>query len=111
MTEGLVSTKGQVVIPKSLRDAFGIRPGSKIRFANENGQLVGHVVPVAAIPSFEALIEQARKLTPPGVVDFGVAVGDEAIDDGWTPPEGAMEMDMQSLIALWNTHARAAKNA
>ena len=34
----LVTTKGQVTIPKKLRDRYGIRPGVRIDFvADENG--------------------------------------------------------------------------
>ena len=36
-----VSEKGQVTIPKSVRDRLGLRPGTLIEFRAENGQLVG----------------------------------------------------------------------
>jgi AbrB family looped-hinge helix DNA binding protein len=111
MSDGLVSTKGQVVIPKSLRDAFGIEPGSKIRFANENGKLVAHVVSRSLVPSLDVLLTQARKLAPPEFEDFGSQMGAEFIDDGWVAPRDALEMDTDTLIAAWNTQARAAKSA
>ena len=34
---GTLSTKGQVTIPKDIRDALGIRPGDKLRFDLEAG--------------------------------------------------------------------------
>jgi antitoxin PrlF len=35
-----VSEKGQVTIPKSLRDQLGIRPGEVLNFEAEKGRLV-----------------------------------------------------------------------
>jgi AbrB family looped-hinge helix DNA binding protein len=36
-----VSEKGQVTIPKTLRERLGLRPGTLIEFCAENGRLVG----------------------------------------------------------------------
>ncbi|HET7725833.1 MAG TPA: AbrB/MazE/SpoVT family DNA-binding domain-containing protein [Candidatus Limnocylindrales bacterium] len=36
-----LSEKGQVTIPKRLRDRLGLRPGTLIDFAEEDGRLVG----------------------------------------------------------------------
>ena len=35
-----VTTKGQVTIPKQLRDRFGIRPGDRVEMAEEGGRVV-----------------------------------------------------------------------
>ena len=35
---GTLSTKGQVTIPKDIRDALGIRPGDKVRFDLQGGE-------------------------------------------------------------------------
>jgi AbrB family looped-hinge helix DNA binding protein len=41
MTErSVVSEKGQVTIPKRLRDRLGIRPGQALEFTEERGRLV-----------------------------------------------------------------------
>ena len=38
--KAVVSAKGQVTIPKPLRDRLGIRPGQVLGFSAENGRLV-----------------------------------------------------------------------
>ena len=49
----IVSEKGQVTIPKPLRDSMGIRPGHVLAFREERGQLVATkaaaVDPVASV--------------------------------------------------------------
>lgn len=35
-----VTTKGQVTIPKSIRDEMGIRPNDKVDFTLENGRVI-----------------------------------------------------------------------
>lgn len=38
-----LTSKGQVTIPKRLRDTLGLKPGSRIEFAvNRNGEVVLH---------------------------------------------------------------------
>ncbi len=53
-----VSERGQVVIPKALRDRLGIRPGQELEFLNEGGKLV------------------VRKVTPQDPVDRAYGVLD-----------------------------------
>ena len=36
----IVSEKGQITLPKKLRDRLGIRPGDQLVFAEQAGQLV-----------------------------------------------------------------------
>ena len=45
--KSVVSEKGQVTIPKSLRDRLGIRPGQVLDFREEEGRLVAAKVRVA----------------------------------------------------------------
>jgi AbrB family looped-hinge helix DNA binding protein len=35
-----ITVKGQVTIPKQIRDALGLTPGSQVEFAIEDGKLV-----------------------------------------------------------------------
>lgn len=45
-----ISTKGQVTIPKEVRDRLGLRPGTQLKFVAENGRLVGRKVEDARDP-------------------------------------------------------------
>ena len=38
--KAIVAERGQVTIPKPLRDKLGIRPGTELEFAAKNGTLV-----------------------------------------------------------------------
>lgn len=42
-----VAERGQVTIPKALRDRLGIKPGAVLDFHDENGRLVAVKVPSA----------------------------------------------------------------
>ncbi|MBI5948800.1 MAG: AbrB/MazE/SpoVT family DNA-binding domain-containing protein [Chloroflexi bacterium] len=42
--KAVVSEKGQVTIPKAIRDRLGIRPGQAIEFDVADGALVGRCV-------------------------------------------------------------------
>jgi AbrB family looped-hinge helix DNA binding protein len=41
-----VSEKGQVTIPKPLRDRLGIRPGQVLEFSEDQGRLVARKAPM-----------------------------------------------------------------
>ena len=38
--EATVGQRGQVVIPKPIRDAYDLRPGATVRFSIEDGQII-----------------------------------------------------------------------
>lgn len=61
----VVSEKGQVTIPKQLRDTLGIEPGQQLEFSEEDGRLV------------------ARKVGAVGDLDsvFGILRLDSGVDD------------------------------
>jgi antitoxin PrlF len=42
--KSVVSDRGQVTIPKSLRDRLGIRPGQVLDFEEEGGRLVARKI-------------------------------------------------------------------
>ena len=57
--KAVVSEKGQVTIPKQLRDRLGIEPGQELEFTDEDGRLVARKVlgrnPVDAVYGILAL--------------------------------------------------------
>lgn len=68
--KSVVGEKGQVTIPKPLRDSLALRPGTEIEFEEDEGKLVGRRVPkrdplnalVGLLPreDVDAVIEELR---------------------------------------------------
>ena len=57
----VVSEKGQVTIPKPLRDRLGIRAGQALDFRAEQGQLVAtKITPQDAIESVYGILKLGR---------------------------------------------------
>ena len=73
--KSIVSEKGQVTIPKRLRDRLGIKPGQTLEFEAHRGRLV------------------ARKAEAVDPVDtaFGSFEGDESTDDFMERVRGPVE--------------------
>ena len=61
-----VSEKGQVTIPKPIRDKLGLRPGSVLEFQTKNGVLVGKKSDPAADPI--AAVTGIHRRMPPWIV-------------------------------------------
>jgi AbrB family looped-hinge helix DNA binding protein len=72
--KSVVSEKGQVTIPKPLRDRLGLRPGTELEFVEEHGHLVGRRI--VKSDAFSALIG----LLPPTDVDAALT---EMRGPGW----------------------------
>lgn len=52
-----VSEKGQITIPKRLRDRLGLRPGTVLDFEEAEGRLVGRrLVPVDALDDLVGIL-------------------------------------------------------
>lgn len=60
-----VTRKGQVTIPKSMRDRFGIAPGTSVDFAEEGGKLVvlPRREPVSHFAQFRGIAKDPNGLT------------------------------------------------
>jgi len=68
-----VTSKGQVTIPKSLRQKFGIRQGSKVEFSVVGDHVELHVVnnPVDVVKSGYGLLKTKKAAVP---ADFDPAM-------------------------------------
>ena len=62
----VVSSKGQVVIPKPVREALGLRPGTPLRVWVEGGRVV--LEPVAEPPR-EIFVEAGPRVTRPVLLE------------------------------------------
>lgn len=75
-----MTSKGQLTIPKEVRDSLNLSPGTRFYVTVRNGQVV-------AVPKNRRLADLAGMMgTPPGKVsvtieDMGEAVMDAAADD------------------------------
>ena len=70
--------KGQVVIPKPLRDEFGIQPGDSLLFAEtEDGILIKKATSFADFA--EALAKKTKKSIDPRTINR-----EEEIDEKWS---------------------------
>ena len=59
-----VDERGQVIIPKALRDKLGIRPGTVLKFDVENGRLVAQKQSAeAAVASVKGCLKEAGQTT------------------------------------------------
>jgi AbrB family looped-hinge helix DNA binding protein len=85
-----VSEKGQITIPKRLRDRLGLRPGTVLDFEEVGGRLVGrkqvsadHLDELLGIldlpPGVDAFVRETRR---PGPLDAGPELVDGGSNEG-----------------------------
>ena len=60
-----ITIKGQVTIPKDVRDALGLKPGDLVAFDRADGTVTVRKGKEAELPSFEDRLERARALANP----------------------------------------------
>jgi AbrB family looped-hinge helix DNA binding protein len=78
-TTAMVSDKGQVTLPKTLRDRLGIRPGSRLEFrVAADGSLSVHVLATGSDALYGMLAKPGERTR--SVEDMNAAVA-EAVHD------------------------------
>lgn len=55
MLSSAVTTKGQVTVPAEMREKFGIKPGDRVGFVEENGRLIIQPQPQGVAAAFGIL--------------------------------------------------------
>lgn len=63
--KSVISEKGQVTIPKAIRDRLGLRPGTAIEFEVREGKLVGHKTDSASddpVLAVTGILKQVRSV-------------------------------------------------
>jgi len=58
MNSSRVSTRGQVVIPKHLRDKLNIKPNSKVFFTESDGHLIMTVLPTDPVAGARGMLKR-----------------------------------------------------
>lgn len=61
----VINTKGQIVIPKAIRDRYGIRPGQEVEFREDHGKII--LVKTGLKDKFKALAGKYKYQWPKGV--------------------------------------------
>lgn len=76
MLESKISTKGQTTLPKAVREALGVRPGDRVRYFVEDGQ-----VRIRAVRPIQRLFGVLAHDGPPVTLDdMQQAIVDGATD-------------------------------
>ncbi len=102
MANAVVSSKGQVVIPKSFRDQLGIKEGTRLEFSNVNDNLVLKIVKDKKRLTRAELIAEAALIKPedrPTLIDFG---DDPIINDGWVGRPAEEYETIEEFLKEWN---------
>lgn len=63
MSTGTMTSKGQITVPKDVREAMGLTPGTKVNFRLIDGQWVISTEPTRAIDAFGALSSNGHRVT------------------------------------------------
>jgi len=76
MVKGTISRKGQITIPKAIREALGLGPGARVRFELKEGYAVLRPEPRSRADALYGILRSE--------VPFpGIAEEDEAIERAW----------------------------
>ena len=71
--------RGQITVPKAIRDALGARPGDDIEFVSRDGELLVELRPKRSVLDFAGIAADAAAAIPPTAKAI-----DELIERGMT---------------------------
>ncbi len=81
MSTGTMTSKGQITVPKEVREALGLTPGTKVDFRFTDGQWVISTEPARAVDLVGILSQHARS-RPVTVEEMNEAVAEAAAESG-----------------------------
>jgi len=64
MQSGILTTKGQIVIPKALRDKYKLKPGTKVFFEETAGGIIMKQVDAAFVRNAKGMIPPKKGEKP-----------------------------------------------
>ena len=81
MARATVTSKGQITIPKGIRDRLGINPGDRLEFTvDEEGNLVGKPLRSSAAGGLAGCLHHLAKETPVTLAEMDEAIRGAALE-------------------------------
>lgn len=70
MAKARMTNKGQITVPKQVRDRLGLQPGDEIEFTEEDGVIrIGKRVPGSPFERWRGFLEELAGTDPDELVD------------------------------------------
>lgn len=75
MTESTLTSKGQITIPKSVRDRLNLRPGDRLDFLIETDGAVRIVPITASVKDLRGMVPKPKRALSLDAMDMAIAKG------------------------------------
>lgn len=79
MSTGTMTSKGQITVPKDVREAMGLTPGTRVDFRLVDGQWTISTERIRAVDLIGILSSNGRSVT---IDDMDAAIAEAAIESG-----------------------------